>query len=227
MGLAHVVHVELVVHVDTVDRQTRGGDDVPSLSTRSDHPGVERSDVEAVQRRIDGLDLIAANVGDDAAQRGRDTRDRAARGPPSRPTSRISAAHMERAAAAERYRREPRGSCPRSTDTSRIAPAILAFATRTMASAAASVARPNGLPTWVSDALRAACRCRGAPESRRIGAFRIDPPEDDVGIGQSRPRCCPHHSRPDPDVIRRSPAQPREARRRRHGRWNRLPLRWW
>ena len=51
-------------------------------------------------------------------------------------------------------------------------------------------------------------------EARQLAAdrpLRIDAAEDDVGVGQGRPRRCPRRSRPDPGVSRRSPARPADS----------------
>ena len=39
------------------------------LLARRDHAAVERRDVEAVEQQVEGLHLIVAQVGDDAAER--------------------------------------------------------------------------------------------------------------------------------------------------------------
>ena len=119
------------------------------------------------------------------------------------------------------------GSWPRSIETSRIAPAMRASATRTIAAAAARRRRDRAAsPTWVGDGASGRLdieRLQLAAERAR----RIDAAEHDLRIGQRRPRVALRRSRPVPAPSPRFPGRPAAARRDRPRRSSRRRRRWW
>jgi hypothetical protein len=167
-------------------RQPRGGHDVARSSARSDHPAVERGDVEAIQRRIDRLDLIVANVRNDAAERGRDAGI-------ERNESSLQAhfadqcADMQCAAAAERHRREPR----------RIVTPLHRYKPNRTRHLGVRHAHDGfgcgfGAKTQRFADMRLDCAASSldveACQSPADRALCIDATQHNVGIGQSRPR---------------------------------------
>ena len=79
----------------------------------------------------------------------RDARESAAPSRISSPTSRSSAPACSAPPPPNGMIAKRPGSWPRSIETSRIAPAIRALATSTIASAASVASRPSGFPTCV------------------------------------------------------------------------------
>ena len=77
------------------------------------------------------------------------------------------------------------GSCPRSIETSRMAPAMRASATRTIASAAASTSRPSGPADMRGDGRARRRHVEPGLADRPLG---IDAAEHDLGVRQRRPR---------------------------------------
>ena len=102
----------------------------------------------------------------------------------SMPSSRASSAACRPPAPPAQTRVKPRGSTPRSTETARIAPTMLALTTRTIPAAASTVERPSGSPTNLSTAARErSSRSRRRPP-RKASGFEVA--EDDVGVGDGR-----------------------------------------
>ena len=79
------------------------------------------------------------------------------------------------------------GSCPRSIDTSRMAPAMRASATRTIASAAAMTSRPSGAPTCAAIAARAAATSSGFSPIGRSALMRPSTTWASVKVGRLLP----------------------------------------
>ena len=117
------------------------------------------------------------------------------------------------------------GSWPRSIETSRIAPAMRASATRTIAAAAA---------VGVEAERRADMRRDGALGRLDIErlqlaaerARRVDAAEHDLGVGQRRPRIALAVADRARAPSRRFPGRPAAGRRDRPRRSSRRPRRW-
>ena len=170
--------------------------------------------------------MIVAQVGDDAAERRGDAgkaRDHRAL-QPDLPDQRARRAARRRRRTA--WRQICAGSWPRSIETRRMAPAMRASATRTIAAAACIRSSPSGAPTWFEIA-----RSRRLDIERlELAADRargVDAAEHHLGIGQGRPVIALRRSRPGPAPSRRFPGQPATARRGRPRRSSRRRRRWW
>ena len=68
MGLAEIVHIELVNHVDCINFDARLLDHRCRLAAQPHHQRIECSLVEIIHQHIDRLYLVMAQIGDDAAQ---------------------------------------------------------------------------------------------------------------------------------------------------------------
>ena len=80
------------------------------------------------------------------------------------------------------------GSWPRSIETNRMAPAMRASATRTIASAACITSRPSGAPTCAAIAARAAATSSCAPPIGRSALMRPSTTWASVRVGRVLPR---------------------------------------
>ena len=69
MGLPLVVHIQLVLNVDPLDRDPRGRDDGTGLPAGGTHPPFERRGVETVEHDIECLHHVVPQVGKHAAER--------------------------------------------------------------------------------------------------------------------------------------------------------------
>ena len=74
VGLSEIVHVQLVQHVDPLDRDAGGGDDGAGLLAGRAHPPFERRGVEAIEHEIERLHHVVPQVGQHAAERRGDAR---------------------------------------------------------------------------------------------------------------------------------------------------------
>ena len=117
---------------------------------------------------------------------------------PCRPTSRSARRHAARRRRRTAWSAKSPGSCPRSIETSRIAPAMRALAMRTMASAAGIASSPSGSPTWVGDGACARPRRRAARACRRCGRSALMRPSTTLASVRVGRVVALRHSRPGP-----------------------------
>ena len=187
VGLAEIMHVELVEHVDALDRNAGGRDHGARLLGRPP-PCARRARPHRGRR---ACRLRSAPM---SWRRSASTQPSAEVMPGKRgtsahrnPISRISAPTCSAPPPPNGIATNFAGSWPRSIDTSRMAPAMRASATRTIAAAASSTSSPSGSPTCVGDrALRGLDVERF--RVRRRAACRIDAAEHDLRVGQGRTR---------------------------------------